>query len=185
MKKTTILILACALLVPALAALAQEEGGPPQGEGPEGRPPMDLGMPTEHPMTSARFADMLTQRLELSDEQKAKVQSAIAGSKEGLKKKFAEIQKVRKEMEALEKDLWGKIGAALTEEQKRTLDEMQRMRPGGPGGPGMRRGGEGGQQGGMRPGGRGRGRRGPGRTGQGGGQQQPQQGPQEEPGGDQ
>ena len=141
MKKTTMLILACALLIPAIAVLAQEEGGPPQGEGPGGPSPMAMGEPKEHPMTSPHFADKLDKILKLSDEQKTKVQQAIDKSKDGLKKKFQEVRKVHQEMQALEKDLWNKIRATLTDEQKKILDKMEGMRMRGPGmRPGMGRG---------------------------------------------
>ena len=122
-------------------------------------------------MLSTRFLDMLEKRLTLTSEQKAKVQETIAGAKDGLKKKFDEVRKAHKEMQALEKDLSGKIRAALTDEQKKAFDEMERMRPRGPG---MGRG--------MGPGGRGQGR---GRRGQGGGEGQggEHQPPQEGQGG--
>ena len=212
MKRGMILMLAFALLMPALAVWAQEEGRP-QGEGPRegpgGRPPAAMGEPQEHPMLSARFMDMIEKRLTLSAEQKAKVQETIAGAKGGLTKKFEEARKVRKEMQALEKNLTDKIRATLTDEQKTTFDQMERMRSRGPAGAGMPRDmGPGSQQeegqgstsqvgkgpgsqkgesqGGMDPGRMGRrppdpGPMGPGDMGQGGGH--PSQPPQEGPGG--
>ncbi|MCX5794665.1 MAG: hypothetical protein NTY77_04115 [Elusimicrobia bacterium] len=179
MKKATILMLACALLVPALGAMAQEQGGPPKGEGqgkglkgPKG--PLAkfiIELPAEHPMTTTHFADMMAERLQLSDEQKSKVQKVMATSKPGLQEKFAEILKVRKEMQALEKDLWDKIRATLNDDQKKSFGWIDRW-PGGPSGPGEPGLRQGGQQGG----------RGEGPGGQGRGEQ-PAQPPQEWPGG--
>ena len=145
MKKTTILMLACAVLGPALALWAQELEGP-QGPPPEGGPqPAGMAEPKEHPMISPRFSEMLEKRLQLTPRQKSDVQGAISGSKDGLNAKFNEMLKLHKEMSALEKELWTKIRASLTDEQKKTLDELQRMRPVAPGAA---------PRGGMRPAGR-------------------------------
>ncbi|MBI5240254.1 MAG: hypothetical protein HY926_07255 [Elusimicrobia bacterium] len=174
-------ISAVVLLATASAVRAQDEGVPQGGMPPQSRPPMGMGMPQEHPMVSGRYLGILNGRLSLTAEQKGKVEKILAGSKEGLQKKFAEIRKLHEEMQALEKQVNAKIRETLTEEQQQAFDEMGRMRPGGPGmrgnmGPGDRQGGMGipEQQGGM-----GQGRRGRRPMGAGGGQA-----PQERPGQD-
>ncbi|MCX5794666.1 MAG: hypothetical protein NTY77_04120 [Elusimicrobia bacterium] len=170
MRKTTILLLACALLAPALGAMAQEPGGPPQGEGqgqaPKGPPSkFIMDVPTEHPMTTAGFAGKLAESLQLSDEQKAKFQKVIAASKPSLQKKAVEMRKLRKEMQALEKDVWDQIGATLNDDQKRSVGWINRWRgPSRPGEPGLRQGGL-------------QGDRGPGPSGQTRGEQPPKEGP--------
>jgi hypothetical protein len=179
-NKTILGVLACALFLAASAVRAQDEGGPQGPEPQSGPAPMDMGMPKDHPMTSPQFLDMLQKRLELTAEQKTKVQQAIAGSKAGIKNKFDEAIRVRKEMVALEQALWTKIGGAgLTDEQKKKVEKMERMRPGRPMMRGQQGGmGQDGREGGMGQGRKGRGRRRPGGQGgmdEGGGQpDQPQ-----------
>ena len=87
MKKKTISMLACALLMPALALWAQEEAAPasqaPQAAAGEPQPEQ-MSEPKEHPMLAERYMEMLDKRLTLSSEQKAKIKETIAGAKAGL-----------------------------------------------------------------------------------------------------
>jgi hypothetical protein len=147
-----------------------------QGMGP------GMDGPSEHPMLGERYLSMLERRLSLSAEQKDKVGAAVAGSKAELKKKFDAIRKAHKELQALEKQVKSQIRETLTEKQKKSFDQMDQMRPGGPGMQGgMRQGGMGQDQDGMGQGRGGRRMMGPGgpRGPRGGQQQQGESGDDE------
>ena len=175
--RRSIIVLAAAVLGLAASSAVAQEGDMPGG-GPQGRPPMGQGMgpgmdgPSEHPMLGDRYLSMLERRLSLSAEQKDKVETAMAGSKAELKKKFDAVRKAHKELQALEKQVKSQIRETLTEKQKKSFDQLGQMRRGGPG---MQGGmGPGGQQGGMR-----QRRGGQGGMGPRGGQQQGESGDDE------
>ena len=134
MKRQLIWMLALALLLPALAAGAQDEG---QSQGPapqedSGKPPAAAkGESKEHPMLSKHFLDTLEKRLGLAADQASDVQDAISEAKDDLQDAFDEVQKAQKEMQALENDLRKQIRAVLTDEQRKIFDKMEGTRPQG------------------------------------------------------
>ncbi|MDD5628362.1 MAG: hypothetical protein PHU21_04820 [Elusimicrobia bacterium] len=174
MTKKTVWMLAFALLMPALFAMAQEGGPQGEGPGPEpgGQPPAEMEARRGHPFLSERYMATLEKKLSLSAEQKAKVEKAIAGAKDGLKTKFDAVRKAADELHVLELNLREEIRKTLTNKQKETFDGMQGMGI-GMGGPGMRGGPGGMGQGGRGPGGMGQGGIGPGGMGPGRGGRRP------------
>ena len=133
MKHRLMMIAVSALLMMGLSAFAQEaQQGPPPGEGGQRRGGM-MGTPEQR---AARLAE----RLNLTDDQKAKVQKIYEDSQKDMQNMQGAS---REDRMAKMQEVNGKVREVLNDEQKKKFDEMQQqMRQRGPGG----QGGEGGQK---------------------------------------
>lgn len=84
---------------------------------------------------SARQLDMMKTRLNLTDDQTAKVKDLIADRDKksaDLRASGGDMETMRPKMMEIQKDFSDKVKAILTDDQKKTYDEMQsQMRGGG------------------------------------------------------
>ncbi|MFH1725817.1 MAG: hypothetical protein ABII00_14495 [Elusimicrobiota bacterium] len=89
-----IFLAGCLVLAPAVVNAQDEDPAP--GAEKESKPPEIL---------TEKFLERLDKRLKLTDKQREKIEGILEGSRPGLKKKWDQVQKLRKEMKDLQKGL--------------------------------------------------------------------------------
>ena len=126
LKKWTLALTLAGLLCTVSAALAQDNGGPPQGPPSDGGPRSGMRMDPEH------RADMLTKHLNLSSDQHAKVLDILKSSQsqmQGLRSDTSASQDDRRsKMMDIRKSTDDQIRGILDSNQQKKWDEMQSKR---------------------------------------------------------
>lgn len=137
MKHRWMIFAVSTLMLIGLSAFAQEQPAQPQGQGQGGGQGRGRGMMMSPEQRTAR----LSEQLNLTDDQKAKVQKIYEDAQADMQKNppASREDRMAKMQETNEK-----VKGVLNDEQKKKFDEMQqRMRQrGGPGGPGGEGGGQ-------------------------------------------
>lgn len=126
MKRTSIVLLTAAFLFAISSFAIQQPAGNPQGG--EGHKHMGHGMPTveEH-------LKMLTDELSLTPDQQAKAKPILEEHHQQMqafmKDDSLSKEDRKKKMQAMHDDFQTKLGAVLTDEQKKKFAEMHKNMP--------------------------------------------------------